>query len=266
MEFKKLLVTPTVAKQYLEANVNNRRIKNAVVTRYAQDMILGRWKEDTGEIIKISKSGAVLDGQHRLMAVVKSNTPISFHFAMNVEDSVFDVLDTGSSRNATDSFKVKDIKNGNTIPSIISLHTTIITGIRTGAQKNNKPTNAILLEIYYENELFWQHVANKSHKWYLDFAKILSPSAMGGLYSVFHKSNTEKALSFMNQLATGLDVENRSINLLRQKLMTDKMSQKKMPVTIKHALIIKTWNYFILKKEVKILKYDQSKESFPSVK
>ena len=106
LEFKKELITPSRAKELLEANINNRRVKNEVVNRYAQDILAGRWKEDTGEVIKISKSGIVLDGQHRLYAIVKSNTPIFLHIAYGVDDSVSDVLDTGSVRSATDVFRL----------------------------------------------------------------------------------------------------------------------------------------------------------------
>jgi hypothetical protein len=77
-----------------------------VVNRYAQDILAGRWKEDTGEVIKVSKSGIVLDGQHRLYAIVKANTPIFLHIAYGIDDSVSDVLDTGSVRSASDVFKL----------------------------------------------------------------------------------------------------------------------------------------------------------------
>ena len=53
LEFKKELITPSRAKELLEANINNRRVKIEVVNRYAQDILAGRWKYDTGEVIKI---------------------------------------------------------------------------------------------------------------------------------------------------------------------------------------------------------------------
>jgi hypothetical protein len=118
LEFKKELITPSRAKELLEANINNRRVKDEVVNRYAQDILAGRWKEDTGEVIKISKSGIVLDGQHRLYAIIKANTPIFLHIVYGIDDSVSDVLDTGSVRSASDVFK---LNNGITNDSSVFL-------------------------------------------------------------------------------------------------------------------------------------------------
>ena len=115
IEFKKMLVTPTLAKQMLEANTSNRRVRENVVLQYANDMISDRWKENTAEMIKVSATGVILDGQHRLYAIIKANKPIYLHIATNLPDEVFDVLDTGSRRNAADVFMVQGIKNQNLI-------------------------------------------------------------------------------------------------------------------------------------------------------
>jgi hypothetical protein len=263
VQFQKQLITPTVAKQYLEANISNRRVKIPVVMQYANDMLNGRWKEDTAETIKISKTGIVLDGQHRLMAIVKSGVSVFFTVAINLDDSVFDVIDTGSSRNASDTFKVKGIKQESSIPSTISFYNLLSKNMKQGARKNNKSTNAMLLEQYYEDEMFWQNVARQSHAWYLSFAKIIAPSFIGGFYAFFLKLNEDKAHEFMTQLTTGIDIKNNTISLLRNKLMQDKMSLRKMPITLKTAFMIKTWNVFIKNETHKILRYDALNEPFP---
>ena len=231
--------------------------------RYAQDMIEGRWKEDTCELIKVSKRGVLLDGQHRLLAVVKSNKPIYFHVGYDLPDDVFDVLDTGSIRNASDTFLIKGIKHQNAIPSMINIYTALKNGYSILPQKNYRPTNSILLELYYKDEVFWQGVSTKALSWYQSFAKILSPSTMGGLYALLSEINEHDADRFFSQLATGLNIENISINLLRQKLMQDKMAPRKMTATLRHALIIKAWNCFRKNEEIKVLKFDMVRDKFP---
>lgn len=263
MEFKKLLVTPSIAKQYLESNVNNRNVKNRNVLQYANDMVSGRWKSDTGETIKISKEGVILDGQHRLLAVVKANVPIYFHFVFNVDESVFDVLDTGSKRNAHDVFKIKGIKMDNMLPSIIRFYNMLNDGKKYNPDKKGVSTNSALLNQYLQDEEFWYKVACKSHTWYTAFAKILPPSFIGGFYAYFIDKNRNRAYDFMNQLCTGINVENESINMLRNKLMQDKMSTKKVPINTRVAFVIKTWNAYIKSTQIRCLKYDPIKESFP---
>jgi hypothetical protein len=264
LQIKKQLITPSIAKNYLEANIGNRPVSKQVLGRYINEMVNGRWKENTGELIKVSKTGKILDGQHRLHAVIKSNCSIYFHVIDNLEDSIFDVIDTGKSRNASDCFSIAQVKRANTIPSIIKQFHLLKSNYRNQAGKQFTLTNSQLLDEYYKNELYWQNVARITHNWYDSFAKILSPSLIGGLYAFFDSVNSQKAEQFMNQLTTGNNISNNVVNLLRNKLMQDKMSPRKMHITIKMALIIKTWNHFVNNKTVALLKFDSVRDEFPS--
>jgi hypothetical protein len=263
LNYTEELITPTRARQILEANIKNRDIRQPHVDKYARDMSNGRWKEQTGESIKISNTGIVLDGQHRLHAIIKANKAVVMLVISGIEDSVFDVIDTGSSRNATDVFKIADVKNSATIPSIIATFNLLEAGKKVGAQVNQKATNAMLIEQYQRDAEFWQGIARDARVMYHSFARILSPSFLGGFYAHFYKLNSVKAELFMKQLTTGVDIENNVINLLRNKLMQDKMSPRKMPPTLKMALIIKAWNYFIKNESVKLLKFDTIRDEFP---
>lgn len=267
MEFKKILVTPSLAAQYLEANISNRRIRENTVSRYVKDILNGRWKQDTGECIKISKNGVILDGQHRLAAVVKSKTAVFFHIAFDVDDSVFSVLDTGSVRNASDCFKIKGIKNETVLPSIMSFYYALKKGTTVkGIQKNDKMTNDELIDEYYKDVNKWQIVAQKSLTWYNNFAKILAPSFLGGFYAKALEIDSAKANEFMNMLCTGDNITNNSISLLRQKLIKDKISLKKLSVQIKLAFVIKVWNYYIEENHsIKIIKFNPEAEDFPKM-
>src|SRR5664279_4273925 len=69
------VITPSLAATYLEANIKNRKVKEKAVQRYAADMVAGEWML-TGEAIKFSDEGSLLDGQNRLRAIVMSRTPI----------------------------------------------------------------------------------------------------------------------------------------------------------------------------------------------
>jgi hypothetical protein len=265
LEFKKELITPSRAKELLEANINNRRVKYAVVARYAQDILAGRWKQDTGEVIKVSKSGIILDGQHRLYAIAKANTPIFLHIAYGLDDSVSDVLDTGSVRNASDIFKLNHIPNDSGIPSIIQIYNLLKNNHFGSGQINNRLTNAQILEKYYENETLWQEVFRKSSSWYMSFAKILPKSFIGGFYLLLRDIDHNQAEKFMAELCTGINVSNDTMLVLRNRFMQDKMSQKKINETIKTIIMIKAWNCFISGAELKRLTFDAERESYPKI-
>jgi hypothetical protein len=266
LEFKNVLITPAIAKDLLQQNISNRKISKPKLKQYANDMSSDKWKPNTAEFIKIAKSGLILDGQHRLQAIILANYSGYFWVAYNVNENVFDVLDTGKTRNASDVFIVGGIKNSNAIPSIMAQYNALQEKRRYNVQLNQKKTNAELLEQYHEDPEFWQKVAVKSYSWYLCFAKILQPSIIGGFYAHTYNFYPELANSFMEQLTTGMDVSNKAILLLRTKLMQDKMSPRKMTMDLKVALIIKTFNYFIDNKCPSILKFDTISEKYPTIK
>ncbi len=262
---QEILITPQIAKEYLKNNTDNRRLNLENVKRYAHDMSTNNWMKNTFELIQISKSGKVLNGQHRLHAVIVANKSVLFHVVSGLEDDIFHVLDTGSSRNSTDIFFIKKVKNSNSIPSIIQNYKVMKLSVYRTGTKNDRFTNSELIINYDERPLFWQHIATKSITWYTQFSKILSPSYIGGLYSVLLEINSDMAEEFMNQLCSGQNIQNSTIGLLRKKLFDDKLSQKKITLKTKHALVTKTWNCYLLKKEPKLLKFDEKVEETPKI-
>lgn len=99
------IVTPEVASRLLENNEGNRRVRPAVVTKYAAAMIYGSWRA-TPEAIIVSKTGKLLNGQHRLHAIIKAGVAIPLFLVRNVEDGVFEALDRGATRSAADALGI----------------------------------------------------------------------------------------------------------------------------------------------------------------
>lgn len=264
MEIQKKLITPAKAVELLQSNVKNRKPKSTVVLKYARDMSSGKWKDDTFELIKISKSGIILDGQHRLMAVIKANIPIYFHVVEGLEDSIFDVLDTGSIRNASDVFKINQVKYNTSIPSIISFYDVLLENKRAGySAVNKKKTNADLLSEYNLNPEKWQVIARDSHTLYVQFGKVLTVSFIGGFLAFFNDINYEDSQNFMSQLCSGKNVTHDIINTLRMKLVNEKVSVHKFNNSTKQAYIIKCWNAFRKNEQIRILKFTPSIDSLP---
>lgn len=66
-----LFVTPQIAQQKLTGNLINRTLSPDIVERYALDMLAGRWRRNNNAI-GFTPEGELLDGQHRLSAVVRA--------------------------------------------------------------------------------------------------------------------------------------------------------------------------------------------------
>ena len=103
---KTLDITPDMAAQMLERNTMNRNISQLNVTRYANDMASGAW-EQNGETIKIAEDGTILDGQHRLWAIIESGVTVTMIVVYNVRKEAVGSIDSGVTRLFHHLLKIK---------------------------------------------------------------------------------------------------------------------------------------------------------------
>lgn len=68
-------ISPKYAEYLLEKNIGNRKISRHRVSMYARDMQAGNWQL-THQGILLGKDGIVIDGQHRLHAVILSGCSV----------------------------------------------------------------------------------------------------------------------------------------------------------------------------------------------
>ena len=111
MVIEKRLITPAIAALMLQKNEGNRRVRKDVVDKYANEMLNGRWMENTGETIKIAKDGTLVDGQHRLLALMQSGVQLNMHVCTDMDKEVFHKIDQGAVRNGGDIFQIAGIKS-----------------------------------------------------------------------------------------------------------------------------------------------------------
>lgn len=98
-------VTPKVAAEWLALNRRNRRARTILVSRYASDMSSGQWRM-AGEPVKFDVAGNLLDGQHRLSAVVKSGATVPMLVVWGLPTESQTVMDSGSARTAGDQLSM----------------------------------------------------------------------------------------------------------------------------------------------------------------
>ena len=98
-----LTITPSEASKYLANNPANRRLSESEVETLAADMREGRWCI-THQGIAIGKTGRLLDGQHRLAAVIKAGVPVQMMVTLDVDESAIDAIDQGRKRSVADIF------------------------------------------------------------------------------------------------------------------------------------------------------------------
>jgi hypothetical protein len=108
-------ITPEIAKAILDNNRTNRNISQKIVKRYAQEMKSGNWQKNYEPIV-LSKSGRLLNGQHRLMAVIASGMSIEMFVIRDADESIT-IFDRGRNRSEYNELQLEgvDIADKNTI-------------------------------------------------------------------------------------------------------------------------------------------------------
>lgn len=97
------LITPKDAAYILESkNKSNRPLRAGTISQYAREMIEGRWNSGVSDAIAFTVEGELLNGQHRLSAVVQANISIRFFVARNVPKNAFAYMDIGARRTISD--------------------------------------------------------------------------------------------------------------------------------------------------------------------
>lgn len=105
-------VTPQLAAQYLEANTNNyRSVIDTDLRRLKADLLAGRGKL-TPDAIAFTVDGVLVNGQHRLKAIVQTGVALKLlvvrNFPSNSESDP--CIDRGSRRSAASDLRHKDYK------------------------------------------------------------------------------------------------------------------------------------------------------------
>jgi hypothetical protein len=234
-------VTPKMAELMLDTNSLNRKPSQKVVDGYSIEMSRGDWTLN-GESIKISNQGALLDGQHRLMACIKSGVTFKTMIINGLSPDAFDTIDIGKKRLAADTLFLSGESNSKDLAAVIRLayltekHNAFTRS--SGTAVTPKITTAYL----DENPEIRRYIP-KAHK-----KKLIQKSIYGCLMYLMYKKTGDESFSrsFFESIMDGTGVEAGSIEfLVRNFLINNAISNKKCPSQYMGTMITKAINYKI---------------------
>lgn len=258
-------ISPKEAVEMLKLNTANRKINENHVDFLVKEMFTGNWMFD-GQPIRLNDKGRVLDGQHRLNAVIKYGKPIKFLIIKGVDTEAFKVMDSGRSRTSGDVLGIKGYKNANVLSAAAKLILAHEYGSQTDRIRKGfkQASNTDILKFIEDNPRL-DEGSNQGLTLYRKFNKALTSSQVLGLKFITDKINIEDSDTFWTNLCMGINLLDKDpIRLLREIIMADKISIKKMPYSHKKHLIFKVWNLFRRKKPVSNL-YVRKTETLPEL-
>ena len=234
-------INPSIAAAWLKANRLNRPVRAAHVTFLAREMAEDKWVMN-GQAIIISETEDVLDGQHRLLAIIESGATIRSLVIYGIKREAFKTIDTGIVRTAADAIAVffpgRGVGMSKTVAAAIPWCVGLQRGVIFCAEKI---ANSDALLYIQDHPSLWQCAAEVMG--YPQDTRVLSQSMTTAAYEIFQRRDPDKARDFIRALCTGemLSVKDPEY-ILRAILAKDATSIQKYPARVRMRMVIKAWN------------------------
>lgn len=237
------LVTPEVAEELLKKNPYNRNPRRLRINKYARAMDLGDWGL-TGQPIIIDTDGNLMDGQHRLMAVVQTGQSIEFLVVRGVNRELMPLIDRGAARDAADALTWADCQHASMAAAALRQLLVLI------GQKSTRDTKELslitdqeVLDAYSDHESLIAWAAPMAKQ--VNVAVKISPARYltAMLWMLVNGCDPDDVQAFTNQLISGADLpEGSPILALRNWGLTSKATNRKVRINEVLIAVIKTWN------------------------
>lgn len=256
-------ITPDVARGMLENHASigaaQRGLSGRTVDSFAVDMLDGRWQMN-GEPIIIGASGELLDGQHRLHAVIQSGCSIECVVVSGVEKSAFATIDTGRSRSGRDILGL----SGRSCATSISATARFLMEIerhQLGAMRIRISPAQLLdfVEKHPEIERFYELGLLRHGE-----RSIVKSSLLAALWCAVRDEWRPKCEKFIENVKLG---ENLPMNDPAMQLRNAFIIKSKSTSYTRNAeigLVIKSWNLFATGQRVKVMVF-KSSDAIPEI-
>lgn len=260
---KEMVISPAVAKGWLEKMATNRRLSERAVDKYAADMRAGRWLEN-GSTIVMGKTGQILDGQHRLHAIVKADVPISMVVVSGVDDAAFSTIDTGRPRTVADVLTVMGYPNANVLAAV-ARSWLVYSDTHAFAQAPTVISNQEVLAVAAAKFTDFSAAISVVNS---VFKQLKGASGVWAvLWLVFGEIESLDRDAFFEGLATGVELRVDSPVYALRRTLLERATTKHgrtgtLPANVLGAYIIKAWNKFRAHESVKAILW-RADENFP---
>lgn len=256
-------ISPVEAQELLAANTHNRNLRKRRVEGLAKAMKDGEWVFN-GDAIRIGESGRLLDGQHRLAAVISSGTTQQFLIISGLPDAAQETIDTGAKRTVADALKLRGETDVNRLAAIIRLVHLYETQKSFRAPVLQPTAQQLLNCLDRHPGLRAANAAVRPVQKNMRFAS--GPS--GACHYLFSLVDPAETDVFFTRLSMGAELAARSpITALRRRF-TQPSNTRHIPSHFQGALCIKAFNMWRLGEETDHIRYAPGgslAEKFPTV-
>ena len=261
------LVTPEIAQGWLQYNTHNRTASMDRVRQFADDMLHGRW-EFNAQTITFDREGRLIDGQHRLMAVVESGIAVEMLVVTGLSPSSQMTIDIGAPRSAGQQLSLSGIANARNASSVaVCLIRLDRHGDKVWTQHEMPSKSEQIGYVLSRSEELGYSVAISQHAYkttrinktgYAALCVLAHDAGYGAEFDAFHAG-----FASGTSLTPGdprVALRNYAVRLTRANGRTGAWGQQQDV-----AVILKAFNAYRLGREVKLLRFTRDELPMPTV-
>lgn len=251
-------ITPAMAVEYLSRAAPNRPVRKKRVEAYARDMASGKWLV-TGQPILFTGPGELIDGQHRLAAIIESGETVELLIIRGIRADAIRVLDSGVARTFGDVLVIEGEPQhtANILAALTKRMSLWDSGVylQSGAFGSAVLTHNDLAEYLSKHPELRDHArfsaGNRAHP------PGISASMFAAIFTLCSRIDTDKAMEFCCAWRDGTGLETGSpILVLRDRLVSGDVVGYHTTISwlseYKQALAFRAWNHW--RKGAKITK------------
>jgi hypothetical protein len=194
-------------KQITDGEILQRSLANGTVDRYANDMRHGHWVPNN-QGIGFDRDDNLVDGRHRLWAVVRANVPVTMLVVRGMADSskngivlkTVHTVDSGRTRNLAMQLHLDGL--GNAVRVSAALRSIALLTSRTNQIRLSIPTAKTMLKLY---ERHLEKVADGLHN-----DPRMSAGYLVGTTAMYRSAEVIKADAFLESFYHGTELPDGS--------------------------------------------------------
>lgn len=157
-------VTPALAGEWLSKNDRNRNLRQELVFKYAKDMIEGRWGF-TGDPVQFDVNGNLLNGQHRMAAIIKANVTLRMLVVRGLNRDSQEYMDVGARRTLGDQLQLMGFKNSRNLAASarLTFEWNAVYGTDRAINRHSTASEAVLREFIEKTPILVETTAIGGH-------------------------------------------------------------------------------------------------------
>ncbi len=265
-------VSPPLAEKWLERNRGNRKVREDRVDRYAEQIRDGEWIVSP-DAIAFSYTGKLINGQHRLKAVLRAEESAKHIVTSGLQPEAFKIADVGVKRTGADVLRIEGFKSAEEMAAVSRLLALWHQGRLEELNRYENVRNSVIVDIATASRERLTETIEKVGADKKALNGLMPRSLMAFAYFAYKPTFPERAEFFLNGFMReknypNIDWEEAYEEGVKNpiKILKDKMrpNYKELSRKAKLALLVKAMNAYCLERPMKQLRW-RSNEGFPEL-